>query len=209
MDNNIALKNKINALKAYALYPQHEIMDIHINLNINPRITEQMFVQKFSFPHMIHRNVTVLAFTSDLSKKEELIKAGADYIADEEIINQIKKGKIFFDYCVASPDMMKILSPLAKVLGPRGLMPNVKLGTLDTNLNEAIKRLKQGQLSLRNDKFGILHVPIGKLTESTSLLIENIEALIHFVNSKKPVSVKGNYIKSCFISSTEGPSLSI
>lgn len=207
--NNHNLQEKIDIVKSYVPYREGETMEIHVHLNINPKLADQMFVQKFSFPHPIGKKIKVLAFTLDESKKEELLKEGADYIADKENIEMIKKGKIFFDYCVASPDSMKLVSPLAKILGPKGLMPNVKLGTLDNNIVEAIRRLKQGQVSMKNDKFGVVHLAVGKSNQPTSYIIENIESLLAFVNSRRPQSVKGNYVKSIHISTTHGISLSI
>lgn len=207
MNYNSSLHEKIEVLKAYAISNSREVLEVHVNLNINPRITEQMFTHKFTFPHALHKNVTILAFSPDSSRDQELKASGADYIANDDIINDIKKGKIFFDYCVASPESMKMISPLAKILGPRGLMPSVKLGTLDSNLVDAIAKLKQGQVSLRNDKFGILHIPIGKLDAPSHFLEDNLSAVLNFVTSKKPASVKGNYVKKSSISSTRGPSL--
>lgn len=210
--NNIKLQNiteKIKILKSYVCYDFGETIELHVKLNINPKLTDQMFIHKFNLPYTTGKKIKILAFTADESKKEELLNAGADYIADKNNIEIIKKGKIFFDYCVASPDSMKILSPLSKILGPKGLMPNVKLGTLNANLIETITNLKQGQIYMKNDKFGIVHLEIAKSDQPTTQIAENIISLIDFVHSKKPNSVKGNYIKNVYIATTHGSSFEI
>lgn len=203
--------NNINVLKSYSLYESREVLEAHIVLNINPKITEQNFLQKFSYPHRLHKALNILVFLSDedSSKRDELSSIGSCHIADDQIINQIKKGKVLFDYCVASPSSMKILSPLAKILGPRGLMPSAKLGTLDVNVSNAVRRLNEGQFSLRNDRYGIIHAPLGYLNNSCSHLTENLVSLVDFINSKKPLTAKGGYIKSISLSTTEGPSFHI
>lgn len=202
------LSEKIEFLKAFALEKNFESVEVHMNLNVNAKIPEQMFVQKCTLPHSTGKKVTILAFVPENMKKAALA-AGADFVADEENIAKIKNNKIFFDACVASPESMKILSPLAKILGPRGLMPNAKLGTLTPQVTEAIQLLKQGQVSLKNDRYGILHVMVGKSNASTQALVENIEFLIDFVQSKKPTAVKGNLIEKISLSTTMGPALSL
>lgn len=202
------LEKKINVLKAFAVSSQTESFEIHFNLTLNPKIPEQMFVQKCTLPHSTGKEVKIIAFVPE-SQREVALAAGADFIADEENIKKIKENKIFFDSCVASPEAMKLLSPLAKILGPRGLMPNAKLGTLTPNVAEAIRLLKAGQVSLKNDRYGLLHVMIGKCNQSSNEIQENLEHLIDFVQSKKPQAVKGNLIQTVFLSTTMGPSISL
>lgn len=206
--DSVELVQKINALKSFAISPSTESFEVHFRLNINPKMPEQMFVQKCTLPNSTGREVKIIAFVSD-AQKQQALQAGADFIADEENINRIKANKIFFDFCVASPEAMKLLSPLAKILGPRGLMPNAKLGTLTTNVSEAIKQLKGGQVSLKNDRYGLLHVMIGKSDNTMSQIRENLEYIVEFVQSKKPSAVKGNFVESIFLSTTQGPSLSL
>lgn len=202
------LEQKINALKAFAVSPQTESFEIHFNLSLNPKIPEQMFVQKCTLPNPTGKEVRIIAFVPE-SQREAALLAGADFVADEENIKKIKENKIFFDSCVASPEAMKLLSPLAKILGPRGLMPNAKLGTLTPNVAEAIRLLKAGQVSLKNDRYGLLHVMIGKCNQPSNQIQENLEHLIDFVQSKKPQAVKGNLIQTVFLSTTMGPSISL
>lgn len=206
---NQTLRNKIEFVQCFAINPQLENFELHVHLNINPKLPEHMFVNKCQLPYGTGKNVKILAFTNDLSRKDQLIAAGADYISNDEIIQEIKKGKIFFDYCVATPESMKLVSPLARILGPRGLVPNQKLGTLDNDLVTAIKRLKSGNILLKNDRYGIIHTIVSKCTSPADHTLSNIEELLNFVNSKKPASIKGTYIKSVYLSSTMGPSVRI
>jgi large subunit ribosomal protein L1 len=206
--DSVELEQKINTLKSFAIDPRSESFEVHFRLNINPKMPEQMFVQKCTLPNSTGKDVKIIAFVSE-AQRQQALQAGADFIADEENINKIKANKIFFDFCVASPDAMKLLSPLAKILGPRGLMPNAKLGTLTPNITEAIRQLKGGQVSIKNDRNGLLHVMIGKCNASLPHIRENLEYLVDFVQSKRPSAVKGNFIETVFLSTTQGPSVSL
>lgn len=205
----LRIKDKIDFVKSYAINNQLENFEVHIHLNINPKLPEHMFVHKYQLPYGSGKEVKILAFTTDVSRKDFLISSGADYVSDEATIQEIKKGKIFFDYCVATPESMKLVSPLAKILGPRGLVPNQKLGTLDTDLVAAIKRLKGGSILLKNDRYGIIHTIIGKCTFPSHQIVSNLEQLLNFIQSKKAVSIKSSYIKSVYLSTTMGPSIRI
>lgn len=206
--HGVNIEDKVRELKSFSLFPNKESIEIHFNLNINPKIPEQMFVQKCTLPNITGKDVKIIAFVSE-SLKDSVLKAGVNYLGDEEHINKIKNNKIFFDYCVASPDMMRVLSPLAKILGPRGLMPNAKLGTLTPYVAEAVSELKRGQVSLKNDRYGLVHAMVGRCDMPTSSITDNIEYLIDFVQGKKPSMIKGNLIKRVHISSTQGSSASI
>nr|YP_007890473.1 ribosomal protein L1 [Andalucia godoyi]AGH23967.1 ribosomal protein L1 [Andalucia godoyi] len=198
------LDDKIKMLKAYAISQSNESFELHVNLGINPKISDQMFVHKCTLPQSTGKSIKILAFVPESLQNQA---SEADFLINEEYLDKIKKNKIFFDVCVATPEMMKMLSPLAKILGPRGLMPNAKLGTLTSNVAEAIQSLKRGQLSIKNDRYGILHIPIGKAEHSLSHLKENIEYMIEFISTRRPQSLKGNMILSVHLSTTMGPSV--
>lgn len=199
------LTQKIQILKAFSL--DSENIEIHVNLNINPKIPDNTFFHKCNLPHRTGKNIKILAFVHE-SMRDKVLSAGADFIADEESIKRIQGNKIFFDVCIATPESLKMLSSLAKILGSRGLMPNAKLGTLTPHIIEAIGALKEGQISLKNDRYGILHVLVGKCNSPTEHIQENIEYLIDVIQTKKPSSVKGTYMNSVYLSTTHGPSLS-
>lgn len=200
------LEEKIQMLQSYALSQGKERFELHVNLGINPKMSDQMFVHSCTLPHSSGKSVRVLAFVPESAKAQA---SEADWIAGPEEIQKIQKNQIFFDVCVATPDMMKTLSPLAKILGPRGLMPNAKLGTLTTNLRDAIQSFKKGQMSLKNDRYGILHVQVGNANHPLQHVKENIEYVLDFILARRPASLKGNMILGVHLSTTMGPSLAL
>lgn len=185
-----------------------ESVDVAINLNIDSRQSDQNVRGYVVMPHGIGRNVRIAVFTQgvniELAKNE-----GADFVGLHDIFDQIKQEKYKLDIVIASPDVMHIVSKLGSILGPRGLMPNPKMGTVSNNIVESVKNAKLGQVRYRNDKNGIVHAVIGKINFDTVKLKENLEALIHSVKQVKPIKCKGTYIEKIIITTTMGRSVLI
>jgi large subunit ribosomal protein L1 len=159
-------------------------------------------------PHGLGRSKRVLAIAG-ADKQKEASDAGADHVGGDEVVEKILGGWLEFDAVVATPDMMRAVGRLGKVLGPRGLMPNPKTGTVTPNVAQAIKEIKAGKVEFRVDKTGIVHAPVGKLSFPTQNLVENAHALVESVVKAKPAAAKGKYLKSITVSSTMGPGISI
>jgi large subunit ribosomal protein L1 len=159
-------------------------------------------------PHGTGKVPKILVFAQG-EKVEEAKKAGADYIGGEELVDKISKGWLDFDVCISTPDMMKNVGKLGKILGPRKLMPNPKSGTVTFDIEKAVKDIKKGKLEYRADKYGVVHSTIGRVSFDFKRLLENYAAFIDAIIKSKPSSAKGRYIKSIFVSSTMGPSVKI
>jgi len=182
-------------------------VEVHIKLGIDPTKGEQQIRSTIIFPHTIGKTKTVAAFV-DSAKQKEAKEAGADIVGGEELIDEIKKtGKINFDVAVATPDMMPKLAKIAKVLGPKGLMPNPKTETVGPNVKKMIEELKKGKVTFKNDETGIIHQAIGKVSLETKQLLENLNALIEAVMRAKPASAKGQYIRGATIATSMGPGI--
>jgi len=185
-----------------------ESVDISINLGIDPRKADQMVRGILLLPHGTGRVPKILVFAQG-EKAEEAKSAGADHIGGEELIDKISKGWLDFDVCISTPDMMKKVGKLGKILGPRKLMPNPKSGTVTVDIGKAVKDIKKGKLEYRTDKSGVVHSTIGRVSFDFKKLLENYAAFVDAIIKSKPSSAKGRYIKSIFISSTMGPSVRI
>ncbi|WMY94873.1 MAG: 50S ribosomal protein L1 [Arsenophonus sp.] len=183
-----------------------ESVDIAVNLGIDSRKSDQNIRSAIMLPHGTGRKVCVAVFAQGINA-EKAKAAGAELVGLEELSNKIKAGYTKFDIVIASPDTMPIIGPLAHILGPRGLMPNPKMGTVTNNITEAVKNAKSGQVYCRNDKNGIIHTTIGKINFRNTYLKENIESLLLSLQKLKPSSSKGVYIKKISLSTTMGPSL--
>jgi large subunit ribosomal protein L1 len=183
-----------------------ETVEAHIRLGIDPKQSDQIVRGTVSLPHGIGktRKVAVLARGE---KQKEAEAAGADVVGSDDLIENISKGNLNFDILVATPDVMKDLSKVAKILGPKGLMPNPKSGTVTFDIGATLKELKKGRVEYKNDSFGIIHVPVGKASFDKEKLFDNIKVLVDAVLKTKPSSAKGQYIKSISISSTMGPGI--
>jgi large subunit ribosomal protein L1 len=185
-----------------------ETLEIVLNLGINLEQPDQNVRGVVHLPHGIGKKVTVAAFVKD-SDVDLAKKAGASLAGLDDLIEEVKKGKINFDVCIATPDVMAKISAVAKILGPKGLMPNPKLGTVTTDIAETIKRVKAGQVEFRTDKAGIIHAGVGKLSFTKQALTDNVMALVKEVVKAKPSSLKTTYLKKAFVTSTMGPSLKL
>lgn len=183
-------------------------VDIDIRLGVDPRHADQMVRGTVSLPHGTGKEVRVLALVNE-AKQEEAREAGADYVGMDEYIKKIEEGWADIDVIIATPDAMGKLGKLGRFLGPRGLMPNPKSGTVTMDVADAVKTVKAGQIDFRVDKFGILHTSVGKISFDATAIKENAEAFLSTVMRLKPASAKGLYVKSVFMSSTMGPSIPI
>ncbi|MEQ9279680.1 MAG: 50S ribosomal protein L1 [Balneola sp.] len=183
-------------------------VDIDIRLGVDPRHADQMVRGTVSLPHGTGKEVRVLALVNE-AKQNEAREAGADHVGMDEYIKKIEEGWADIDVIIATPDAMGKLGKLGRFLGPRGLMPNPKSGTVTMDVADAVKTVKAGQIDFRVDKFGILHTSVGKISFDATAIKENAEAFLSTVMRLRPASAKGLYVKSVFMSSTMGPSIPI
>ena len=193
----------VKAVKARATAKFDETIEISLNLGVDPRHADQMVRGVIELPHGTGKTVRVAVFAK-ADKAEEARKAGADLVGADELAEQIQNGQMDFDRCIATPDMMGVVGRLGKVLGPRGLMPNPKLGTVTTNIAEAVRAAKAGQVQYRVEKAGIVHAGIGKASFSEEKLVENVRAFVDAVSKAKPAGAKGTYLKKVSLASTMG-----
>jgi len=185
-----------------------ESVDVAIRLSVDPRKADQMVRGTVLLPHGTGKTVRVLAFAKG-QKEKEALDAGADYAGGDELIEKISGGWIEFDKAVATPDMMSSVGKLGKILGPRGLMPNPKVGTVTFDIEKAVKELKSGKVEFRVEKAGIVHIAVGKVSLGIEKLQENIKVLLEVIIRAKPPTSKGVYMKSIALSTTMGPGVKI
>lgn len=202
LDEAVALIKKI----AFAKFD--ETLEVSMRLGVNPKYADQMVRGTVVLPHGLGKSKKVAVITS-AEKFKEAQDAGADEVGAEDLVDKISKGYLDFDAVVATPDMMKFVGRLGKVLGPRGLMPNPKTGTVTTEVGKAINEIKAGKVEFRVDKGGVVHAPVGKLSFDVQKLIENASAFIDAVVKAKPPASKGKYIHSIFACSSMGPGIQI
>lgn len=185
-----------------------ETIDISINLGVDTKHADQQVRGMISLPHGTGKSVRVAVIAKD-AKADEAKKAGADLVGAEDLINDIKNGKIDFDRCIATPDMMGLVGQVAKILGPKGMMPNPKLGTVTPDVAKAVSEAKAGSIEFRAEKSGIIHAGVGKASFDAKKLAENIDAFIEAIVRAKPAGAKGTYVKKITLSSTMGPGIRI
>jgi large subunit ribosomal protein L1 len=185
-----------------------ETLEVAMRLGVDPKHADQMVRGTVVLPHGLGKTSRVLVFASG-EKIREAEEAGADVVGGEELAKKIEGGWLEFDSVVATPDMMRVVGRLGKVLGPRGLMPNPKAGTVTLDVTKAVQEIKAGKVEFRVDKTGIIHAPVGKLSFGTDRLRENAEALIGAVLKAKPSAAKGKYVKGVSLSSTMGPGIKV
>lgn len=185
-----------------------ETVDIAINLGVDPKHADQQVRGVTSLPNGTGKTLRVAVFAKD-AKADEAKKAGADLVGADDLINDIKNGKIDFDRCIATPDMMGLVGQVAKILGPKGMMPNPKLGTVTPDVAKAVKDAKGGSIEFRAEKTGIIHAGVGKASFDAKKLAENIHFFIDAIQRAKPAGAKGTYMKKVTVSSTMGPGVRI
>lgn len=202
------LAEAVKILKENAKVKFDETIELSMNLGVDPRHADQMVRGVVNLPHGTGKTVRVGVFATG-DKAAEAKAAGADVVGADDLAEKIQNGEIDFDRCIATPDMMAIVGKLGKVLGPRGMMPNPKLGTVTQDVSAAIQSAKGGQVEYRVEKAGIIHAGVGKASFEENALAENIRTLVDAVNKAKPSGSKGTYIKRISLSSTMGPGLKL
>lgn len=185
-----------------------ETVEFHVRLGVDPRHADQMVRGTVVLPNGTGKDVRVLVFAEG-DKEKEALDAGADFVGSEELLEKVKGGWLDFDIAISTPDMMKEVGKLGRVLGPRGLMPNPKVGTVTADVADAVKMAKAGRVEYKVDKFGIIHVPVGKKSFDAESLNGNLLALVRAVNKAKPAATKGTYIKTAYLTTTMGPSVKL
>ncbi|MCB4747063.1 MAG: 50S ribosomal protein L1 [Sulfurovum sp.] len=185
-----------------------ETVEVALNLNVDPRHADQMVRGSIVLPHGTGKNVRVAVFAKD-TKADEAKAAGADLVGSDELIEQIQAGNINFDIVISTPDMMGVLGKVARVLGPKGLMPNPKTGTVTMDITKAVENAKGGQVNFRVDKKGNIHAGIGKISFDKEKIKENFNTFIEAINKAKPASAKGRYIANAAVSLTMSPSVTL
>jgi large subunit ribosomal protein L1 len=201
-----SLEDAIKLLKESTYVKFDESVDLAVNLGVDPRKSEQMVRGTVVLPHGIGKKVRVLVFAKG-EKEKEALEAGADFVGAEDLVDKINKGWLDFDKSVATPDVMGLVGKLGKILGPRGLMPNPKLGTVTFDIAKTVKEIKAGKVEYKAEKAGIIHVPVGKISFDVERLLENAKTVINSIMKAKPATSKGKYLKKISISSTMGPGI--
>ena len=202
------LEEALERVKTGSFAKFDETVEIAIRLGVNPRHADQMVRGTVVLPHGTGRTVRVLVFASG-EKLQEAEAAGADHVGGEEIAARIQDGWLDFDAVVATPDMMRVVGRLGRILGPRGLMPNPKTGTVTPDVTRAIDDIKAGKVNFRVDKAGVVHAPLGKVSFGTERLVENATVLLSEIMRARPSAAKGTYVRSVNLSSTMGPGVRV
>jgi len=207
-DRTFSIEEAIPLVQKAKFAKFDETVDLSLRLGVDPKHADQMVRGTVVLPHGLGKSKRVLAIAGG-EKQKEAQEAGADVVGGEEMVEKIQGGFMDFDAVVATPDMMRAVGKLGKVLGPRGLMPNPKTGTVTTDIAKAIKEIKAGKVEFRVDKTGIIHAPVGKTSFPADSLIANAHALVESIVKAKPSAAKGKYLRSVTLSSTMGPGVKI
>lgn len=207
-DKNYALDEALTLIKERGTAKFDETVEIAINLGVDPRHADQMVRGVCVLPNGTGKTVKVAVFARG-DKADEAKAAGADIVGAEELVQEVQSGKIDFDRCIATPDMMPLVGRLGKVLGPRGLMPNPKIGTVTPDVTAAVKDAKGGAVQFRVEKAGIVHAGVGKVSFSADALSQNVKALMDAIQKARPTGAKGSYLKRIAVSSTMGPGIKV
>jgi len=207
-DKLYGLTEAVKLIKSNATAKFDETVEIAVNLGVDPKHADQMVRGMVSLPNGTGKSIRVAVFAKG-AKADEAKAAGAEFVGDDDLAELIQKGEMNFDRCIATPDMMMVVGKLGKVLGPRGLMPNPKLGTVTMDVAQAVKDAKGGQIEFRVEKLGIIHAGVGKASFDEKALAENVKSLIDALNKAKPSGAKGTYLKRVALSSTMGPGVKV
>ncbi|MEK0086112.1 50S ribosomal protein L1 [Benzoatithermus flavus] len=202
------LPDAVKLIKSNATAKFDETIEVSLNLGVDPRHADQMVRGTVNLPHGTGKTLRVAVFAKG-DKADEARAAGADVVGAEDLAERIQGGTIDFDRCIATPDMMPLVGRLGRILGPRGLMPNPKLGTVTPNVREAVEAAKGGQVQFKVEKAGIVHAGVGKASFDEDKLVANVRAFVDAVNKAKPSGAKGTYLKRANISSTMGPGIKL
>jgi large subunit ribosomal protein L1 len=202
------LEDAIKLLKETATTKFIESVELHANLNIDPKYADQQLRTTVTLPHGIGKQIIIAVLTNE-ENFEEAKTAGADIVGNDDLIENITQGNINFDLLIATPNIMPKLAKLGRVLGPKGLMPSPKSGTVTTTLQTTLTEFKKGKFEYKADKTGVVHISFGKSNFSNNQLIENLQALYRSIEQNRPSGVKGKYFKSLFICTTMGPSIKL
>jgi large subunit ribosomal protein L1 len=202
------LPEAVKMVKERAVAKFDETIEVAMNLGVDPRHADQMVRGVATLPNGSGRNVRVAVFARG-DRAEEAKKAGADLVGAEDLVEIVQKGEINFDRCIATPDMMPLVGRLGKILGPRGMMPNPKVGTVTTDVAQAVRDAKGGAVEFRVEKAGIVHAGVGKASFSEDALLENIRAFADAVSRAKPSGAKGTFLKRVAVASTQGPGVRV
>ena len=203
-----SLEEAVSLLKERATAKFDETIEVAMNLGVDPRHADQMVRGVVNLPNGTGRTVRVAVFAKG-AKADEAKAAGADVVGAEDLVETVQKGEINFDRCIATPDLMPLVGRLGKVLGPRGMMPNPKVGTVTMDVAAAVKASKGGAVEFRVEKAGIVHGGVGKVSFDANALVENVRAFADAVQKAKPAGAKGNYLKKVSVTSTMGPGLKV
>ncbi len=205
---NVSIEKAVSLVKNNAKAKFDETVDIALNLGVDPRHADQMVRGVCSLPNGTGRSVRVAVFARG-AKADEAKKAGADIVGAEDLMEIVQSGKVEFDRCIATPDLMPVVGRLGKVLGPRNLMPNPKVGTVTVDVTAAVTAAKSGEVQFKAEKAGVVHAGVGKVSFEEKKLVENVKAFIESVKKMKPSGAKGTYMKKVSISSSMGPSVTL
>jgi large subunit ribosomal protein L1 len=208
IDNKNDFNEAIKLIVESSFAKFDETVDVAVRLGVDPRHADQMVRGTVVLPNGLGKEVKVLVFAKG-EKEKEATDAGADFVGNEDLVNKIKEGWFGFDKAVATPDIMGTVGKIGRILGPRGLMPNAKTGTVTFDIARAVKELKAGKIDFRVEKAGIIHAPMGKVSFGAEKIVENVAAFLETVIRLKPASSKGTYLKGIAISTTMGPGIKI
>ncbi|WP_374765242.1 50S ribosomal protein L1 [Yunchengibacter salinarum] len=208
LEKAMSVEDAVKELKARSAVKFDETVEVAMNLGVDPRHADQMVRGVVALPHGTGKSVRVAVFAKG-PKADEAKEAGADIVGAEDLMQTIQGGEIDFDRCIATPDMMGVVGRLGKVLGPKGLMPNPKLGTVTMDVKSAIEAAKAGQVEFRVERAGVIHGGVGKLSFDEAAIAENVRAFITAIIKAKPSGAKGTYVKKVSLTSTMGPGLKI
>lgn len=207
-DKNYEIAQAVKLVKENAAAKFDETIEVAVNLGVDPRHADQMVRGVCQLPNGTGRSVRVAVFCKP-ERQDEAREAGADVVGAEDLVQEVQQGNINFDKCIATPDMMPLVGRLGKVLGPRGMMPNPKVGTVTNDIAEAVKASKGGAVEFRVEKAGIVHAGVGKMSFPEDALVENIRAFTDAVMKAKPTGAKGTYLKKLSLTSTMGPGVQV
>lgn len=208
LQEKLSIEEAIEKSLAASFAKFDETVDVAIGLGVDPKYSDQMVRGAVALPHGLGKTVRVAVFCKG-DKEAEAKAAGADYAGAEELVAKVKEGFLDFDSAIATPDVMALVGQIGRILGPRGLMPNAKTGTVTFDVAAAVKEVKAGRVEFKVDKAGVLHAPLGKVSFGKDKILDNLKALLEQVNRLKPSSAKGTYMRSMAVSTTMGPGFKI